>query len=866
MYLYESIEHAKAFGLYRPLPPGVRENLNPRLPLRPYQEAALRHFVTYYETEALHKEERLRTLFHMATGSGKTLVMAGLILYLYQKGYRNFLFFVNLSTIVQKTRDNFLCPGSSKYLFAPELCLDGRQVPIREVFTFRSGDPDAVNLLFTTTQGLHTALWWPREEAVTLDDFTDSPVVLLSDEAHHLNASTKAMSREEEDARRSWEQTVEAVFARRQDHVLLEFTATCDLQNPLILQAYESRIVFDYPLRRFHADGYSKEIVTLRTDLPLMDRALQALVLSQYRLKVFQDRRLSVKPVVLFKSAKRSDSRAFLEAFTRTLQGLTGDRLAHIAGLVRNQTMDRVWAYFAGRGVTFDRLAQELREDFSPGRILAVHDDRDVEEKQLILNSLEEDTNPYRAIFEVRKLDEGWDVLNLFDIVRTYETRQSSGRGLSRTTISEAQLIGRGARYCPFRLEEGQSRYQRKYDSDLGQEMRICEELYYHCQNDSRYIDELHRALREIGLDQGRKVQREHRLKASFRRSAPFREGYLLLNARRPADAGGAAGFLEEFLGRVYTVRLSTGRSGEDLLLEEDPPRREGEEEGPFTFTATFADLSRINYAIVHKALMQFPALEFSALRELFPALPSTRAFLTGGDYLGPLRLHLVSRSPDPPAPDLSAGARLVLGRLAAALADRRGAFVGTRTFLPRRLSELIGDKLVRYSDPHEGGAGVSQSAPTVPEEDRLDLSREDWYAFEDHFGNREEKAFVAYLARFLPRLRKRFDEVYLIRNERQFALYSFDHGARFEPDFVLLLGREGPSGREQLQVFLEPKGSHLIQEEQWKEDFLLSLSREVPARRGPDGVSYAVRGLHFFNRAVRGAAFDRDMEDLLGG
>jgi type III restriction enzyme len=31
----------------------------------------------------------------MATGSGKTLVMAGLMLYLYEKGYRNFLFFVN---------------------------------------------------------------------------------------------------------------------------------------------------------------------------------------------------------------------------------------------------------------------------------------------------------------------------------------------------------------------------------------------------------------------------------------------------------------------------------------------------------------------------------------------------------------------------------------------------------------------------------------------------------------------------------------------------------------------------------------------------------------------------------------------------
>jgi type III restriction enzyme len=53
----------------------------------------------------------------MATGSGKTLMMAGLILYLYEKGYRNFLFFVNSNNIIDKTRDNFLNDISIKYLF-----------------------------------------------------------------------------------------------------------------------------------------------------------------------------------------------------------------------------------------------------------------------------------------------------------------------------------------------------------------------------------------------------------------------------------------------------------------------------------------------------------------------------------------------------------------------------------------------------------------------------------------------------------------------------------------------------------------------------------------------------------------------------
>lgn len=44
--------------------------------------------------------------------------------------------------------------------------------------------------------------------------------------------------------------------------------------------------------------------------MDIMDRAIQALVLSQYRLKVFQDNHLSIKPVVLFKSAKIEDSKS----------------------------------------------------------------------------------------------------------------------------------------------------------------------------------------------------------------------------------------------------------------------------------------------------------------------------------------------------------------------------------------------------------------------------------------------------------------------------------------------------------------------------------------------------------------------------
>ena len=66
-------------------------------------------------------------LYNMVTGSGKTLLMAAIILEKYKQGERNFIFFVNNSNILTKTRDNFLGEiGSSKYLFADKIVIDNQ--------------------------------------------------------------------------------------------------------------------------------------------------------------------------------------------------------------------------------------------------------------------------------------------------------------------------------------------------------------------------------------------------------------------------------------------------------------------------------------------------------------------------------------------------------------------------------------------------------------------------------------------------------------------------------------------------------------------------------------------------------------------
>ena len=110
-FLYKHLDSASQLGfLNREIPDWLRENLNPKFQLRPYQDEAFSRFFHCQDNDFPGKERPLHLLFNMATGSGKTLIMAGLILYLYEKGYRNFLFFVNSTNIIEKTKDNFLNP------------------------------------------------------------------------------------------------------------------------------------------------------------------------------------------------------------------------------------------------------------------------------------------------------------------------------------------------------------------------------------------------------------------------------------------------------------------------------------------------------------------------------------------------------------------------------------------------------------------------------------------------------------------------------------------------------------------------------------------------------------------------------------
>ncbi len=383
---------------------------------------------------------------------------------------------------------------------------------VQAVDTFEAANLQTINIHFTTIQGLHTRMLNPREDAVTMEDFQEHQIVMISDEAHHLNAHTRNnLTSTEVTGLKSWENTVTSIFDQHPKNILLEFTATADLNRSEIKNKYYDKVIYDYQLKHFRADGYSKDIELRQADLTPHDRMLQAMVLSQYRRKVAEAHGIFCKPVILMKSKTIAQSAENETLFVSMINGLSGDHLRQIRNSsVNDRTLSGAFEYIIDEcGIEFDDFALELKGDFGDGKTANVNRLIDLENRQIDLNNLEDKSNDLRVIFAVNKLDEGWDVLNLFDIVRLYDTRDSRGERIGTTTMSEAQLIGRGARYFPFMdpdLPEVTPE-KRKYDRNIEHPLRILEELHYHCSHNPRYIDELKRALKKIGMRDEKSLQ-----------------------------------------------------------------------------------------------------------------------------------------------------------------------------------------------------------------------------------------------------------------------------------------------------------------------------------------------------------------------
>ncbi|EIN15376.1 Type III restriction modification system endonuclase subunit, Res [Mycoplasmopsis agalactiae 14628] len=851
IFLYQKLNSQKEVITFKKeLPEVISKNLSSNILLRDYQKDAFDNFIINYEKNS--KTKQIHNLFHMATGSGKTVIMAGLMLYLYTKGYKKFVFFVNQTNVLEKTIDNFTNSLSSKYLFNKDLEYNGNRIRIKKVNNFSNSIyNDDIQVVFTTTQKLHLDQIDRKENSLTFDDFEDK-IVFISDESHHINSSTKNKNKQEIEENQTWETSVMNAFNSNKDSILLEFTATCDLKDKNVLAKYKDKIVFNYPLIDFRQSGYTKDFKNFASNTDLFTRALIALVISEYRKYLFADLRLNIKPVVLFKSQKIVESIAFYDEFFKKLKELNSVQIKKLE-ILNLDILNTAIKYFENKDGNLDLLEQSIKNSFTKDNSIIMNGTTDnTKEKQLLVNSLEDKSNPIRLLFTVDMLNEGWDVLNLFDIVRLYDTRQGGKTKVSSYTIKEAQLIGRGARYCPFVIDDEELKFKRKFDYDIENQYRILETMLYHSQNDSLYIQELRKALIETGLQDDEMIELKYELKDSFTNSNFYKKGYVFSNKRVIKSRSGVKQLESSLRYKTYFyTALNQKAKLYDLFNEENESNNES-----IKSQITKLKFKEIPINVLTGASDCFSELSFDKLKEKYPLLKTKKEFLTSDDYLGNSSIQITHISNNLLTKDIFYALKQALAQIANHIVSLKPEYEGTKEFYEKFLRNVVKNKTIHISKiSSNSGYGVSQNKLEDPEY-KLDLENANWYAFNDNFGTTEEKALLKYFSdHIIPILEEKKLEYFVIRNERfaDLALYTFDHGERFEPDFLLFLRKKQSllvdDSKTTYQAYVEPKGEFLKDVDSWKEKFLKQIKEGSKIEKSQIRGEYKLIGFPFFSK-----------------
>ncbi|MBJ4563671.1 restriction endonuclease, partial [Salmonella enterica subsp. enterica serovar Derby] len=268
----------------------------------------------------------------------------------------------------------------------------------------------------------------------------------------------------------------------------------------------------------------------------------------------------------------------------------------------------------------------QIQEDFNDFNLLNVNKSDLLEENPVLLNTLEEVDNPVRAVFAVAKVNEGWDVLNLYDIVRISEQASSS----KTSTDSEAQLIGRGARYYPF-IYDGQRSFTRRFDNST-KDLSVLEQLHYHTINEPAYIKTLHASLEQADIDvhqDGGGTIEHARLKEDFKKSAVYQAGKLYFNEVEEIE--------------------SSSRNWETYSLETrfEIQYQIACEESLDNLTGTKGGIIKpeplvLDERFYRKAMQRISFYALDNLQRFFPKLTGIREFIRSDAYLGKLTITVI--------------------------------------------------------------------------------------------------------------------------------------------------------------------------------------------------------------------------------
>jgi len=861
--------------------------------LRPYQAEAISRFL-FLE----NKQEYRHLLWQMATGSGKTLIMAALMLELYKKGYRNFWFFVNTNNIIIKTLDNFLNSNSKKYQFAKKIVIDGNIIPIKRVETFSSADSRNINIKFSTIHKLHDSIQGlEQENQISKSTFEKTNVIMLADEAHHLNASTKKGKEQEE--KKNWEKSVEEVLKMNPKNYLLKFTATGGLKDEKIAKEYQDKLIYNYALPQFCQEKFSKDVFTHSIDVNEIEKImLRAVLISQFRMHIASENGISLKPIILFKSKGTTEkskgtevSKDSYEKFNNLIRDLPPEYITEIFNATDKSTdesniLKKTVEYFKNRNI--NDLISEIKIDFNVNEHkVLLHDGTNnrVENQDKLVNTLEEKNNLVRAIFAVNVLDEGWDVLNLFDIVRLYDTQATGGSQKGKSgmeTVAEAQLIGRGARYFPFNYADF-DKFKRKFDDNQANPLRAIETMHYHCKHNRQYISDIRNELENQGLINKKDDQTDLftlTMKENFINSKIYKDGYIWTNDLYPKKD--LLTLNVEFVETPHQpllmfpdysqenpleIKIESGESvSQEVFSKAETIRIENTKK----LSGTLGEYAPKN--IINFALNSNPNLTLDKLKTAFPKLKSVSEYI---ECLNKHKVLIETNGEFLTNNDSLFIAKKVIENVEINAKQEQKRLVVTKHFMPKKINTCFDVKIERRYKKSDSEVGKSQNSTSNAY--YVNLQNLDYYVYNDNFGTSEEKSFVKWFNdNFIQTgilKNNGWSDIFLFRNEEKVKLYSWfpkNLGKGFEPDFVLIMQKN----KMDYVFYIEPKGNQFLDKngkfkdgiEGWKEEFLLQIESIVATQQAKikDTKNWKVIGFPFYNENNTKTEFEKEFRDKI--
>ncbi|NOK31095.1 DEAD/DEAH box helicase family protein [Helicobacter pylori E48] len=792
------------------LPTHITSNLKNEL--RDYQKQAIHNYLEKRQSNPFQKH----FMFEMATGSGKTLVMAGLILECYKQGYQNFIFFVNSTSILEKTKLNFIDSVSSKYLFSENIHINDENTEIKSINHLNESQASAINIYFSTIQGLFSLFTKAKENAISIEDLKDQKLVFLADEAHHLNTETKKKLNDAESSeKRNWESVVKLALEQNKDNLLLEFSATIPNEKS-VKDKYKNLKVITYTLKEFSEDKFCKNIYSLSYEnKELETRFLGACVSSLYKELLAQHHNIeNFKPCILFKSERIEDSKENQERFNAFLENLSPLDLENFFNYSRNAFFKDAKNFFDKQKYT-PNLAQLLQTKFKKSTQINTNNEKELEKSMLLLNSLEDRQNPKRVIFSVDKLNEGWDVLNLFDIVRL------KNKASQKDTTKDAQLIGRGARYYPFSyndLKPSQIEfYQRKFD--FSNPLNALERLDYHAIYDSEFIAKLNNELQDLGLGFVNEKQT-----IPLTPTKRFKCYYASNTKNKNKNL-----FNKDYTDPVKVKLQSLHVPLFAFNVREKKVDFKEENKGDRTYYIPHAlDKIPLNYFL--KAL-NLKNLDFKTLKKAFTkhAFNNKVGFIER--YISPLKtnFHKNQKFDD----------NKILLKLAVYIIENL-----KDTLLKEQDKYDVSALELKEFETHNKSLSASELEKNIPSYE--------WLLFKDmrKLDSDLEREFLVFINDHKEVLDKKFKEWCVLRNDHFTELKVFCnienspyYAQGFEPDFILFAQTHSDEFLG-FTCYVEAKGEHLEPSNAWKEEFLETLEN---AALESHNKKLNLKGLPFF-------------------